>query len=355
MERQRDRVSNPSPGLVGRLIQMVLPPASREAVMGDLAESYRSPGQLAAEGLRSVPPLVAEQARRASRLPVIGLQLFILFACLGGFELDRTDKAVTNAACAALPMGLAMVGLLLRNIYRSDDNPVRQGFFDALTAALCVVAQQTVMHVLIAAGHVDPAWALSRSLVVLACLSFPILWTLGAMENPDAVRRKPAQPLFTDYNQFVQRTRVRNRAEMAALAMIIGVSGYFLARFQPPVAPLGWSFLTGYACILVYLALRGAARPAPLDADSTTVRALYETELNRQSRQRRLMWWFWFVPLFAGLMTNLVMYGVSKEQPLRIAGGIAAIFLLGYLIERLHRDRRLAIHLKLNNLAAVPA
>jgi hypothetical protein len=49
------------------------------------------------------------------------------------------------------------------------------------------------------------------------------------------------------------------------------------------------------------------------------------------------------------------MYGVSKEQPLRIAGGIAAIFLLGYLIERLHRDRRLAIHLKLNNLAAVPA
>lgn len=355
MERQRDGVNNVSPGLVGRLIQMVLPPASREAVMGDLAESCRSPGQLAAEGLRSVPPLVAGQARRASRLPVIGLQLFILFACLGGFELDRSDKMVTNAACAALPMGLAMVGLLLRNIYRGEADPVRQGFFDAVTAALCVVAQQTVMHVLIGAGLIDPAWVLSRSLIVLACLSFPILWTLGAMENPEGGSRKPAEPLFSDYSRFVQRTRVRNRAEMVALLLIIGISGYFLIRFNPPVAPLGWSFLTGYGCILVYLALRGAARPAPLDAGNETVRALYEVELKRQSRQRRLMWWFWFVPLFAGLMTNLVMYGVSKEQPLRIAGGCAAIFLLGYLIERLHRDRRHAVHAKISNLAPVPA
>lgn len=355
MDGQRHHMTRQPPGLLGGLLQMLLPPDSREAVLGDLAERSHTPGQYMAEGLRSLPPLVAGQARRASRLPVIGLQIFILFACLGGFELDRIDQALPNAARAGLPTILALICLMLRNVYHGASGPVRRGFMDGVTAALCVITEQLVVNALQASGVIGPGWALTRSLIVLATLAFPILWTLGAMENAETGGRVAREPLLNDYARFALRTRNRNRAEMVALSLIIGVSAYFLIRFNPPIAPVGFSFLTGYACVLVYLALRGGARALPLDADAASIAALYQTELQRQSRLRRLMWWFWFVPLFAGLLTNLIIVGITREQPVRILGGCVAIFLLGYLIERLHSDRRQVVQQKIDNLELASA
>ncbi|MFV3073421.1 hypothetical protein [Niveispirillum fermenti] len=53
MEGQRHRVNQQPPGLVGGLLRVLLPPASRETVLGDLTESSRTPGEFTTQGLRS--------------------------------------------------------------------------------------------------------------------------------------------------------------------------------------------------------------------------------------------------------------------------------------------------------------
>ena len=79
------------------LIQALLPPTVREEIAGDLRERYRSPTQYLCEALSLLPALWLSQIRRGSSPFMLGLQAFILFACLGGFAIENI--------LAAVPMG----------------------------------------------------------------------------------------------------------------------------------------------------------------------------------------------------------------------------------------------------------
>ena len=56
MEQQKQ--SRP-PELMEKIVRLLAPPASREHVMGDLSERYRSPGQYLTEALRSLPFIIS--------------------------------------------------------------------------------------------------------------------------------------------------------------------------------------------------------------------------------------------------------------------------------------------------------
>jgi hypothetical protein len=66
MERQQEH-SRP-PELMEKIVRLLVPPATREHVMGDLSERYRSPRQYLTEVLRSLPFIIVSQIRRTSNL-----------------------------------------------------------------------------------------------------------------------------------------------------------------------------------------------------------------------------------------------------------------------------------------------
>ncbi len=349
------------PAWIGRLLRMLIPPPAREAVMGDLEERYRSPGQYAAEGMRTVPYLIASRARRSSSLPIIGLQAFALIACLGVTLPDLPGQAAPAWAQGGIPALAALAALILRNVYRREEAPLRRGLIDALAAAAAMLLSQAALAGLAEAGLADPALMLPRRLYMIGFFALPVICILGAAEGRDESARAgpaapgPAEAVARDYARFERRVRLRNRAEMAALGLIVAFSILFLLRFDPPMERFAWGCQALFLCLLLYLAARGAARPVPPAGGLAPLSALYRRELARQHRLRRAMWWFWFVPLFAGLVANLVLFGLARDQPLRAAAGAASFLLLALCIAALNRNRGREVRDKIASLEAMAA
>lgn len=358
MESEARRLGSRPPVLIDRLLHFVLPSASREAVLGDLWERYDSPLQYASEGLRTVPYVVASRARRTSSVAIVGLQLFILAACLGVFSRDPGTAAVPFWASGALPAAAALIGLVLRNVYRGDESPLRRGLLDAATAAVSVLIAQAVLAGLVAAGTIDPAWLLPPALYILALLALPILAVLGAVETPQEAarwgRRAAAggAALQESYAEFERRVRVRNRAEIVALGAIIGITAFILWRFDPAGERIGWVFVALYGAVVAYLAVRGRAAPMTPEMDPAESAALYRGELQRQHRLRRVMWWLWLLPLFEGLVNNVMRLGIDQGQPQRTAAGAVAFVLLAYFIVRLNAERGIGVRHSIDALTA---
>jgi len=54
------------PAVIESIVRLLVPPVSREHVMGDLSERYRSPRQYLMDAFLSLPLIVASQVRRVS-------------------------------------------------------------------------------------------------------------------------------------------------------------------------------------------------------------------------------------------------------------------------------------------------
>ena len=180
------------------------------------------------------------------------------------------------------------------------------------------------------------------------------MWIIGAAEGRHGARPAgaPAEAVVQDYLRFERSVKARNRAEMIALGLIVAGSAAILLRFNPPMAPIAWPFLAVFAAILAFLALRGWAAPIPAGADLEPLRNHFSRELARQNGLRGFMWWFWFGPLFVGLVANLILFGIRMEQPLRIAIGAAALLLLAGFIAKANRDRGRAVRDRIAALSA---
>jgi hypothetical protein len=231
---------------------------------------------------------------------------------------------------------------------------VKSGLFDAVAAAAAMLLSQGVLAALVSAGQVGADWMLPRGLYMLGFFALPALWIVGAAEGRHGARPAgaPAEAVVQDYLRFARSVKARNRAEMIALGLIVAGSAAILLRFNPPMAPIAWPFLALFVAILAFLALRGWAAPIPHGADLAPLRNHFSRELARQNGLRGLMWWFWFGPLFVGLVANLILLGIRMEQPLRIALGAAALLLLAGFIVRANRDRGRAVRDRIAALSA---
>ena len=101
------------------LLRLLIPPPAREAVLGDLEERYRSPIQYASEGIRTMPYLIASRARRTSSIAIVGLQAFVLVACLGVTLPDLPGQTVPSWVQGGIPAAAALLALILRAVYRA--------------------------------------------------------------------------------------------------------------------------------------------------------------------------------------------------------------------------------------------
>ena len=306
-----------------------------------------------------MPYLLASRARRTSSIPIVGLQGFVLIACLGVTLPDLPGQGVPSWVQGGIPAAAALIALVLRAVYRGEEPPVRRGLLDAVTAAAAMLLSQAALAGLASAGVVGPDWLLPTGLYMLGFFALPTLCIIGAAEGASAAGRSGLGPkpqiaaVVEDYGRFERRVRARNRAEMLALGLIVLLSAALLLRFDPPLESVAWPFLALFVAIIAYLATRGSARPIPAAAGIEPVRTHYGRELARQNGLRGIMWWFWLGPLFIGLATNLVLFGLSADQPLRAAAGGAAILLLAGFIIGLNRNRGREVESKIAELSAI--
>ncbi len=104
------------PKVIESVVQLLMPPASREHVLGDLSERYVSPKQYLVDALRTLPFVVVSRVRRTSNPPLdtAAVAMLCFWAVIWG-----SGEHVWLAA--GIPAFVAISVLILRAAYRAND------------------------------------------------------------------------------------------------------------------------------------------------------------------------------------------------------------------------------------------
>jgi hypothetical protein len=127
-ERERLMDSGP-PKAVEAIFAILVPPACREELLGDLLERYRSPLQYALEAMLTMPLVIVSRIRRTADPQVLLIQAFVLYASflvaawLSGEALLRDEWELLRLAA---PAGMTLLGLMLEDAYAK---PTRRSRF----------------------------------------------------------------------------------------------------------------------------------------------------------------------------------------------------------------------------------
>jgi hypothetical protein len=113
------------PKLLENLFRLLLPPVSREHVLGDLQERYTSPQAYAIEALSVLGPVIISRIRRTTDIQVFlmeTLTVYLSFAAAGWY-LGEQYFLYHHAGFVrlAVPTSVAVVSLLFCNAYSSPE------------------------------------------------------------------------------------------------------------------------------------------------------------------------------------------------------------------------------------------
>jgi hypothetical protein len=340
------QTGNYPPALMERVVEFLIPPASREAVAGDLRELYSSPRQYGLAALQTLPFIVASQARRNANLPLLLLQGAFLFACLVSLRLPPVEGGWLTL--------LAILVLLLRDAYQ----PVKCPATGAAILQAQLVSMLATLYIFSRAGgnHAhNPQWSMLFIAGVLP-FSMPVMSMLRAglilrrerqtcLQDTDMA----LEDIARDYRQFEQRMRRANQVEIAALFLAMATGAGFIL-YSHPHAAAGWALLSLFALASAWLLVRGTAPALPRGVDFATLRTLYKHELARQNQIRRFMWWLWFAPVLA-MLVAMMERGMHTDQPPLTILGPVLMALAGFWIATLNRERGGFVSEKIGALA----
>jgi hypothetical protein len=99
---------------------ILIPPACREEVLGDLYERNATPGQYVRDALRTVPLVIAGRIRRTSDPGLLAMHAIVLYLCFFGaalFEVPPLLYERWGLWRLAIPCAAWLLVLLLENAY----------------------------------------------------------------------------------------------------------------------------------------------------------------------------------------------------------------------------------------------
>lgn len=336
----------PLPPFLVAAMHRILPPASRETVVGDLWESCRTPGHFLSQGLAVLPFLILAQVRRRSSWPVLGLQAFVLFACLRGFVPLETNPPMWLRA--ALPTSLAFLALAWHDAYRAVHPALvaRRIWSEAAAVAVAIAFYELVAGLLRDAGVLSDGWLLHPVELVSAACSLPVLSVLragsGLLPAPAPARRVAAQrsgALAADYASFRRTVGRRNWVEIAAMLATVTLAGLIVVRVPAAIPAKIWLTLFGFLALSLYLLLKGHAPAVRDGARTDEIRHAFRVEILRQHRLRSGLVWWWFAPLFIGLATRFLLPAHNAPSVAQAVAGVVLMSLLAACIDALNRER----------------
>jgi hypothetical protein len=325
------------PALIDRAVRSLIPPASREAVVGDLWERYASPLRYAAEALRIVPFLIASQIRRNTSVPLLGIAAFTLFVSFGGFQVVGGPVDVPRWARAAVPAIAAILGLLLRDAYRgSGQQRARRAAFDIVTVVACVLLCETALAGLSASAGFSPDWILAFPLrrVLITTLGVAMLFSLRMAADyrlPCKTGEISADDLVREFQQFERGVRWRRRREIIGAFMGLAVGSAFFLRATALSLQISWAVSIALTLFLVwFLASKTSVKPMPGETTFASSLAYYRGELERQRRLLRTVAWWWLLPMLPALVGEVIAGGAANT-PVQVGGYLVICFLVGWL------------------------
>jgi hypothetical protein len=118
------------PKSLERAVGLLLPPACREEVLGDLCEKYEAPRQYVATAIRVVPAVILSRIRRTSDAQTLMMAAALVYASFLG-AVWFTDKSLLNdqrtLGRIAIPAFAALAFLIFDDAWTSDHgrSPVR--------------------------------------------------------------------------------------------------------------------------------------------------------------------------------------------------------------------------------------
>ncbi|HKX65377.1 MAG TPA: hypothetical protein VJM78_08705 [Rhizomicrobium sp.] len=316
------RLTGP-PHWLERIVFLAIPPAAREEVAGDLWETYCGPRQYAAEALRTVPFVIASQARRNLNLPAILLQAALIFIFLGG-----------PVTLILLP-ALAVHGAYQQTARPCPRRAMREAILLSSGMMVLLLLIMSVWFPLAGRPGLDHFTWLNLFLLSLLLSPFLCLFRAGLILQGD--RYMPACPgalqkedLARNYRQFQHAIVRRNLLEASALAAV-AVAGLFFA----------WSgLLTGlFLLAALYLLVDAAPRAFPAMDDFMSLRARYRQNLARQQQLRRFLCWLWVSPVLVTLHARLVAeHSLAAGRPITAMLACVAAVILCFLAAALNRE-----------------
>jgi hypothetical protein len=135
------------PRALEAIVGVLLPPACREVVLGDLHELYESPLQYLATATFAVPCVISSRIRRTADPPVLLLEAFAMYVAFLAAALASQGMAFLSEASGllrlAIPPAAGLIALMLADAYaspggRSPLAPLRDA---TLSVALAMLAQ----------------------------------------------------------------------------------------------------------------------------------------------------------------------------------------------------------------------
>jgi len=108
------------------IVAVLVPPARREEVLGDLQERYTSPRQYTLDALHTVPLVIISRMCRTADPQILLIQAFALYVSFLGAAWLRGGAVLSEPwglLRLAIPAAMAMLGLILDDTYA---NPGRR-------------------------------------------------------------------------------------------------------------------------------------------------------------------------------------------------------------------------------------
>ncbi len=154
--------------IVEAIVSLLVPPACREEIVGDLHERFESSLQYVVDALNTVPLVVASRMRRVTDPQVLLTQicaLYISFLGAAWFESNWVQNGIFlrerwSFSRLAIPVAMAVIGLVLDDTYA---NPMRQPSLNVVRAPLLglvlALASQELLRI-DTTGVAIPRWIL---------------------------------------------------------------------------------------------------------------------------------------------------------------------------------------------------
>lgn len=340
------QVETGPPEIIEAVVRALVPPASREHVLGDLRERYVSPRRYVVDALRTVPFVVASRIRRT--VSVAGMA-FLTFATWFGIFHGSMQK---NWLAATIPTVAVIGALVLRDAYRTlQPTWPRQAVIDIAIAAVSVLITQ------LWAWLAAPDLLLSEGALLVGAPLGCVLLFFVRWQNPTGVHQPPSHAqalslsaLTREINLYEATIRRTVRIEIGAGLVAAAIFAIFLFSAAGPIARAGVVLtLCGVLFVVWFMYRHVRVRPMPPDLDFQAILTVYRQDLARRiTLARRYPLWY-VLPLATGPLVLMIDMGLRRPNPAsNIALSVVIVALTGTLLAQAGRgivgklQRRLA-------------
>lgn len=293
------------------IVRALVPPASREHVLGDLHERNSSTVGYVRDALSALPFIIASRLRRTTNPIGFGfLVVWLWFAVFyGNFQ--------TTWVVAAIPAFLAAATLAMRDVYRTP-NPklTRQAFFDVVGVALVVALSQGILAIwaprlLLSAGALSIGLPLGCVILFFVRLQFS-----GApFVPPKPPREMSMEQLAGEVHAYQATLRRVIRIEIGAAFVVVASFTLFL-YFTPTILGKVGCALSACGGLFVawFLHRHARVRPFPDGLAFSELAGLYGKDLERRADVARHSLWWYVVPVLIGPLVLMVGPSVARFQ-----------------------------------------